>query len=99
MPRSFLSLAVFIQFTWVIEHTEAVLFPANDATAKNFDNQLVAVAKNGPESGHGSEQQAWIEEPECILSVGVNCNSGALENFPDQIFEVAGISRRRLLPP
>lgn len=26
MPRSFLSLVVFIQFTWVIKHTEALVF-------------------------------------------------------------------------
>lgn len=73
--------------------------PANDATAKNLDNQLIALAKNDPESEHGSEEQAWVEEPKSILFAGVDCNSGALENFPDQIFEAPGISRRRLLAP
>ena len=74
-PRSFLFLVFSIPFTWAIKHLgysgpqtqhdtlglPENFLPANDATAKNLDNQLIALAKNDPESEHGSEEQAWVE--------------------------------------
>lgn len=104
--RSFLSSVFFIQFIWAIKDSEysgsqtredtlgsaEAPFPTIDETARN---QLIAFANNE----RRSEQEAWIEEPESSLLAGVDCNSGAIEKFPDQVFEATGISRRRLLAP